>query len=317
MRTTESNIQMYITVAKKLGLETKYVQSTPTRQPLLICNSERFFLINTNSPGFYPEARRWNAHFTGSKLLTQKILNQFGYNTIHTYALRVKDYPDQRALVKFLATEVYEFPVLIKPDRGKDGNDISIVEDVRSLQTTAAQLYKHGNDFLIQPINTEAEYRILVVDYKVVLMHSKKNQSVVGDGTSTIKQLLEHVPEKKKDSVYISWQHKKHGTKPSSVLPPGVTFEYHLTKIPSADYYKTKDFHPTVTKWAVSLAQTISSPVVGIDVFIPHSFTDPRTFTIIELNSNPALYYLPKRCNDSVTGYSIIETVLRNFFNLT
>lgn len=308
---------MYETVAKKLNLKTEYVQSTPTRKPLLISNGERFFLINTSSPGFYPEARRWNAHFTSSKLLTQKILNQFGYSTLHTYALRVKDYSSQRQLVKFLSTQEYTFPVLVKPDRGKDGEDIRIVEDIRTLKSAAAKLYTHSNDFLIQPIRTEPEYRILVVDYEVVLMHSKRNQSVIGDGIATIKQLLQSIPDKKKDAVYISWQHKKHGTKPSSVLQKGTEFEYHLTKIPSADFYVTEGFHPVIEKWAVGLAKTISSPVVGIDVFIPESFSDPNTFTIIELNSNPALYYLPTRCNDSITGYKIVEKVLRNFFNLT
>jgi len=54
--------------------------------------------------------------------------------------------------------------------------------------------------------------------------------------------------------------------------------------------------------------------VVGIDVFIPENFDEIDSYTIIELNTNPALYYLPKRCDDDVTAPRIIEKVLRDFF---
>ncbi len=77
-----STSTVYKKVAKKLGLKHEYVQSSPTKKVLFIHNAKKFFLFGTGSPGFYPEAKRWNAHFTVSKLLTQKILKKFGYKVI-------------------------------------------------------------------------------------------------------------------------------------------------------------------------------------------------------------------------------------------
>lgn len=316
MKKGKTNIEMYEEVAKKLNLNTERVQSTPHRKPLLISNTKKFFLINTKSPGFYPEARRWNAHFTSSKLLTQKVLKKFGYHVIETQAIRIADFPSALDLRKSLMSAEYQFPILIKPDRGQDGQNIAIAETKAQLTLAARTHFSNGSDFLIQPIIRQTEYRILIVDNEVVLMHSKHNQSVIGDGVSTIAKLLSAVPEKKKDPVFIQWQHTKHASKPTTVLPVGTRFEYHLTKIPTTVFYETKKIPPAAKKWALTLAQTISSPVVGIDVFIPDSFMDTSAYTIIELNTNPAVYYLPTRCNDSVTPYLIIEKVLRNFFNL-
>lgn len=311
-----SNVAMYEEVAKKLGLATEYVQSTPHRKPLLISNNKKFFLINTGSPGFYPETKRWNAHFTGSKLLTQEILKKFKYNVIKTDEVRVAQFPNHRSLSSFLNENEYTYPCLIKPDRGQDGANIAIAEDSDQLVKISRIHFLKKQDFLIQPIVVQKEYRILVVNNEVVLMHSKHNQSVIGDGKSSIKKLLASVSENKKNTVFIAWQHKKLGTKPSTILKKGERFEYHLTKIPTRVFYETKNFPPATKKWAIKLAETISSPVVGIDVFIPESFTNTSQYTIIELNSNPAVYYLAKRCGDTMTGYKIIEKVIRDYFKL-
>lgn len=309
-------IEIYTSVANSLGLETEMIQSSPTRKRLLISNEETFCLVSPGTPGFFPAATRWAAHFTSSKQLTQEMLKRYGYNVIKTQEIHSSSFPSQRAMIQNLQEQTQIFPVLTKPDRGQDGIGIEIVENKKQLATVAKRHYKEKADFLIQPIINENEYRILVINDEVMLMHSKEKQEIVGDGSSTIQQLLATIPITKKDPVFIQWQHVKQKTNMGTVLKKGHAFPYHLTNIPSATYYKTEDFDPAVVAWARKIAKTLSTSVVGIDVFIPGDIADTNSFTIIELNSNPALYYLPKRCNDTVTAFRITEKVLRDYFKI-
>jgi hypothetical protein len=316
MPRTLSNIEIYVNVAKTLGLTTERIESGH-HSPLLISDGKKFTLINTKSPGFYPEARRWNAAFTASKILTQTILNRLGYKTINTELVKSGSFESLEILNDFISTLEPDFPALVKPNRGYDGKHIDIVENVEQLLTIAHTHFEAKNDFLIQPILTQDEYRILVINDSVELVHSKTNQHIIGDSTSTIEQLLEPLGENKKNLVFIEWQYKKLNLSPTSILNKDQRFDCHLAKIPSPSYYKTDTFDHNMEQWAITLAKAISSPVVGIDVFISGDLSDTTGYTLIELNSNPALYYLPTRCNDTTTGPRIVEKILRDYFNLT
>lgn len=307
---------IYTEVAKKLGLATEIVQSSRTKKSLLISSDETFCLVGVGHPGFYPAARRGVGHFSASKLLTQKILARYGYNVIQTKEIRIGDFSSAKALATHIRTTGHTFPVLTKPDQGYDGIGIPIAENSAQLTKVGRKYYQDKDDFLVQPILDQPEYRILVVGNEVMFIHSKHNQGVTGDGKSTITQLLAKVKDSTKDTAFIAWQHKKLGTKSSTVLEAGTLFEYHLIKIPSAVYYKTKNFPPALKKWALGVSKTLSTNVVGIDVFIPGDFADTDSYTIIELNTNPALYYLPKRCNDDVIAFTVVEKILRSYFKL-
>ena len=317
MRTRENNIEMYERVAKRIGLDCEYIQTSSKKKSLLITDKETFFIIGTGAPGFYPNVKRFNSFLTNNKILTQRILQKFNYKVISTVSISTENYTSIADLLDVVDKQTQSFPVLVKPNKGQDGKNITICEDVNQLTKVCEFFYEEQQGFLIQPIVSQNEYRILVVDNELVLIHSKRNPDIVSDGTSTIGELLEKVPEGKRSQAIIDWQHKKRMTTVDSILKVGEKFEYHITKIPSADVYYTDNFPREVELWALKLAKTISSPIVGIDVFIPSDIRDTASYTVIELNSNPAVYYLPWRCNDSETPYRIIEKVLRNYFKLS
>ncbi|MDC1205620.1 hypothetical protein N8083_02115, partial [Candidatus Pacebacteria bacterium] len=221
-----------------------------------------------------------------------------------------------KELSNYLQKRTSSYPVLIKPDKGFRGRGIAIAENLSQLKRLALPNYKAKKDFMIQPILDQNEYRILVVNNEVVLMHSKANPSVMGDGVATIKQLLAPILDIAKDETFISWQHTKKRTKPSSILTKGETFEYHLTKKPTTTYYETENMPLPVKKWALKLAKDISSPVVGIDVFIPGPLSETSRYTIIELNSNPGVDYLITYCNDNRSPFLIFEKVLQDYFKV-
>lgn len=316
MKKIKNNIEILTEAATNLGLQTELIQTSVHKTSLLVTGKDRFYLASAGKPGFYPKALRWNTQFSSSKLLTQKILKRLGYNVIVSAEVRVALHPSIRALNAYLESMDITYPVLVKPDHGLRGQGISVANTLPQLKKQALQNFKKEKDFMVQPIVAENEYRILVINGEVMLMHSKQNPSIEGDGVSTIADLLAVIPESKKDPVFISFQHVRHGTKPSTVLKKGEMFEYHLTKKPTATFYETKNIPAVSKKWALKLAKEIHASVVGIDVFIPAGFSDVSTYTIIELNSNPGIDYLASYCDDPETGVHIFEKVLKDYFEI-
>src|SRR3990167_5643871 len=109
----ENNIAMYERVAKTLGLKCEHVYSTYKKKPLLISNDKKFFLISTGSPGFYPSVKRFNAHLTTNKMLSQQVLQKFNYRVIGTTPVQVQDYSSSDKMLQTLIQQPLLFPLLI------------------------------------------------------------------------------------------------------------------------------------------------------------------------------------------------------------
>lgn len=311
-----NNTQLYKVAAKNLGLKVERIEKKERKrwEVLMISNAKKFLIISGAAPGLFPEVRRWNAFMSGRKILTQKILKKIGYNTIPTKEFIMADFSSAKELTTHLSKKKFTYPVLIKRNEGQNANMITLAETNQQIQKTAKKHFASKSDFMIQPILDQNEYRILVINGTVMLLHSKENRFILGDGHSTIQQLLDEIPSVKRDEVFEAWQHKKAGTKPGTILKKGERFEFHLTKIPSTDVYETKKIPKPIQKWASQLSKDLSASVLGLDVFIPGDFKDSNSYTIIEVNSNPGLHYLSEYCNDDSSAVRIYEKILKDFF---
>lgn len=110
-------------------------------------NGSKFYFASQDSPGMFPEARRWNAHFTGGKMLAQKILTRIGYNVIKSTEIHMVDFSSKTAMLTHLLKKKHVFPVLVKPDRGANSMNISIIENISNLKKVASGHYKDRKDF--------------------------------------------------------------------------------------------------------------------------------------------------------------------------
>jgi glutathione synthase/RimK-type ligase-like ATP-grasp enzyme len=314
----KSNLNILSESAKRIGLKTEWLVNTSSQKILLVSDTKKFYLASGKAPGFYPLSKRFNAVMSNNKLIAQNILKRLNYKVIESTKIIISEHKSFAEFWSNLKTKGYKYPVLVKPNKGLWGKGITIAENELELMKTLRQHFKEHSDCMVQPILNEKEYRIMVLNDEVVLMHSKHNPHIVGDGKSTIKELLDQVATWRKNDVYIKWQHKKLKTTQKTILELGQKFDYHLTKIPTAIYYETfksKKIPKAVERWALKLAKDIDSSVVGIDVFIPGNFTQVKDFVIIELNSNPGLDYLITHCHDPITPYEIFDKVLNNYFS--
>ena len=131
----------------------------------------------------------------------------------------------------------------MKPEGGARGRDISIALSKTGLKAQVKTLYVQKKNLLIQPILMYDEYRILVVNGKIEVIHMKQLNHIIGDGVQTIKKLLHKKHNGEKDDTFVKLELKKRGLHLQSILAKDDTFISHLTRFSSPnEYYQSKKF---------------------------------------------------------------------------
>lgn len=86
------------------------------------------------------------------------------------------------------------FPIVIKPINGNHGRGITTnVQNMEEALTAFAIAKKVSNSVIVERYITGADYRLLVINYKLVAAALRTPACVVGDGVSTIQQLIDEV----------------------------------------------------------------------------------------------------------------------------
>ncbi|HEY1014395.1 MAG TPA: hypothetical protein VGE07_16900, partial [Herpetosiphonaceae bacterium] len=83
------------------------------------------------------------------------------------------------------------FPCYIKPNEGSMGYGVTrcaSMEDVR--KTVAHYIERHRGTFVIEEAVSWTDYRVVVLNGEAVACYQRRPPSVVGDGQSTIRELL-------------------------------------------------------------------------------------------------------------------------------
>lgn len=313
---TPANILLFKRTAEKLGLTFTKMPIKNNKNLFSIASADRFYLGSWKTPGFYPEAKRWGGVLTGNKRLTQNILQNLGFKTIESTFLTYEEHPSFKTFFKLAQEKHEKFPVILKPNNGMDGRGIKYVADMNALKKELKSFHKKKMAVILQPIITDSEYRILIINGDVELVHSKDFRSVKGDGTKNIKTLLEKVADKNKNEDFIKLQYSLTGYNKNTILAKDETFGYHIVKDSSSRYYQYEKFPKDLVRWAKSLTQSLTIDTVAVDLFVDGDLEDSNNYTIIELNSNPGLAHYYTSCHDAVQPERICEKVLRHFFKI-
>jgi cyanophycin synthetase len=86
------------------------------------------------------------------------------------------------------------FPLVIKPINGNHGRGITTnIQDKETALLAFSQAKKVSNSVIVERFITGFDYRILVVNNKLVAAAKRTPAHVVGDGISTIQQLIDEV----------------------------------------------------------------------------------------------------------------------------
>jgi cyanophycin synthetase len=200
------------------------------------------------------------------------------------------------------------YPIVIKPLNGNHGRGITL--DVQSWEQAEAA-YDHAREIskgvIVEHYYTGQDYRILVVNHKVVAVAQRMPAHVVGNGQDTIAALVEQencnplrghghdniLTEIRLDRTTDELLSRQ-GYTLETILPPGEICHLRATANLSTGgtaIDRTDEIHPENVWLAERVSRIIGLDVAGIDVITPDISKPLREMDgiIVEVNAAPGL----------------------------
>ena len=201
-----------------------------------------------------------------------------------------------------------EFPVVVKPEIGNHGRGISVnINDYTALKEAFHSAQKVYESVIIEQFLEGNDYRILVIDGKLIAAAHRLPPHVTGDGHSTIQELIDEI----NNDTRRGFGHENVLTKITvdemtdrllesktltldSVLDEGQNVDLKSTANLSqggTSIDVTNIIHPEIRLMAIRTANIVGMDIIGID-FIGTDISIPlseQRSGIVEVNAAPGL----------------------------
>jgi GNAT-family acetyltransferase (TIGR03103 family) len=205
---------------------------------------------------------------------------------------------DRDAIAEFLARHG---SVVVKPARGEQGKGIAVgLEDLESIEGAIETARRFSDRVLIEACHQGDDLRLVVIDFRLVAAAIRRPARVVGDGRSTVTELIEHQSRRRaaatggESRIPLDLETRRAveaaGFTMTSVLENGVELAVRRTAnlhTGGTIHDVTDQVHPALVDAATRAARAIDIPVTGID-FIVRSPMEPG-YVFIEANERPGL----------------------------
>ncbi|HEX5720562.1 MAG TPA: acetate--CoA ligase family protein, partial [Thermoanaerobaculia bacterium] len=133
------------------------------------------------------ETRHIAVEIASDKRLTNQILHDLGLPVPRQHRVRTVEGAVE-------AAEELGFPVVVKPLDGNHGRGVSInLTSEEQVRAAFDEAYERSSVVIVESFLEGHDYRILVVNGKVLAVSQRVPGHVVGDGVQTIGQLIESV----------------------------------------------------------------------------------------------------------------------------
>ncbi|HLO88172.1 MAG TPA: cyanophycin synthetase [Nostocaceae cyanobacterium] len=194
------------------------------------------------------------------------------------------------------------FPVIVKPLSMSLGILVAKVYEKAEYYQVAEKILQTQSGLIVERFYSGNDFRILAFDDEVVAAYQRIPLSVIGDGKSTILELLAEKQEKlskKGEKILIDVEdfriHQKlqrQNLTFDTVLPPD-SLIYLLDNANLSNGGHSVDFtdsiHPDYQKLAVNITKDLGLRLAGVDI-LTEDITKPLgDYTILEVNSAPGL----------------------------
>jgi len=196
------------------------------------------------------------------------------------------------------------FPVIVKPNSGSQGSGVASVRTRRQFYRAMRHIFKRDRVALVQKPIKGNDYRIVVLDDKIISAYQRIPLYVIGDGRSTIKALL----EKKQKQFVVSSRDTKIKIDDPRIVEKLQNQKLTLKSIPKkGDLVQLLDnanlssggesldvtgiIHRSFKKLAIRLTKDMGLRLCGVDLLVQESISDiaKENYRILEVNAAPGL----------------------------
>lgn len=228
------------------------------------------------------------------------------------------------------AAEDIGFPVVVKPSDGNHGRGVSTELMTRADVEAAYKLAdEEGSEVIVERFIRGNEHRLLIVGGKLAAAARGESVSVIGDGVSTIRQLIDiqvNTDPRRGEAEEFPLEHLLIDETPSVVFEinrQGYTADSILPKDTSVIVQRngnvavdvTDLVHPEVVATAALAARIVGLDIAGIDM-VAEDISRPLTeqgAAIVEVNAGPGLlmHLKPAQGSPRPVGKAIVESLFR------
>lgn len=200
------------------------------------------------------------------------------------------------------------FPVIVKPNSGSKGIGVAKVYTKRDFYRAMRFIFARDRVALVQTPVSGKDYRIVVLDKKVISAYQRIPLNVVGNGRSTIRQLLTKKQKYfeavgrdtviKMEDARIALNLRRQGLTTQSVVPRGKRI-YLLDNANLSSGGDASDIteviHSEFKQVAIRLTKDMGLRICGVDLMVDGDITEkPSTYWILEVNAAPGLDHYAK-----------------------
>jgi len=201
------------------------------------------------------------------------------------------------------AAECLGFPVIVKPNSGSQGADVALVHTKQEFYRAMRAIFKQDRIALVERQVLGKDYRLVVLDDKVISAYERVPLNIVGNGASSIRQLLLEKQRRftassrdtkiRLDDWRISAKLKRQGLDLRSVPSKGKRV-YLLDNANLSAGGEAVDVtataHPSFKRIAVRVTKDMGLRLCGVDLMIAGDITKPPgVYWILEINAAPGL----------------------------
>lgn len=199
------------------------------------------------------------------------------------------------------------FPLIVKPNSGSQGFGVTMVHNEAQLLRALKFVHKGDKIALVQKPVSGRDYRVVVLDGKVISAYERIPLHVIGDGRTSIRGLLKRKQQRFIDDARDTWI-KSNDPRIATKLK---TQRLHLSSIPPAG---TKIFlldnanlstggdavdvtnviHKDFAALAVRLTNDMGLRLCGVDIICPDITKPAQSYCILEINAGPGLDHYVK-----------------------
>jgi cyanophycin synthetase len=222
-------------------------------------------------------------------------------------------------------------PVVVKPQFGNHGRGVTTCIHTREQVRAAYEIARReGESIIVESFAPGGDYRILVVNGKVVAAAHREPPMVVGDGCSTVRELVEAIncdPRRSDGHATVLTKIalceiaqavlQEAGFTPDSIPAAGlkVLLRRSCNLSTGGEATDVTDLlHPQIVERAVDAARVIGLDVAGIDVIVEDIRLplECQGGIVCEVNAAPGLrmHLAPSRGTARAVGEAILDSLI-------